>query len=91
MYGGNVKKSSPQRVPVLLGSTACAVLLALVSSILVLHTVSVSAASSRQRHILPGHIVEALKGSRSVHATDKTKQLHLSLSLNLRNGLDPIS
>lgn len=83
-----MKKNSRQRMPVLLGRTACAMLLALVSSILVLHTVSVSAASSSQRHILPGHVVEALKGTRSVHATDKTKQLLLSISLNLRNRTD---
>jgi kumamolisin len=83
--GGNVKNSVRRMPTTLLKCIGSVVLLATVLSVLVWHTGSVSAASKSQLHILPGHAMRVSKKFRSIHATDTTKQLQLSISLNLRN------
>jgi subtilase family serine protease len=67
-----------------LALVACAALLALVASV-TFHNTSIYAAPSSGRHTLPGHIAPELKQYKSTHATSKSNQLQLSISLNLRN------
>ena len=68
---------------VLLG---CGLLLALAASALLLHASPTSAAPVVVRHTLPGHVLPSLKGYRAKQATNKNNQLHLAISLNLRNS-----
>ncbi len=87
-----MKSTLRQTIAALFQFVGYIVLLALVLSALVWHTVSVSAAAKSLRHTLPGHAMRASRMFRAVHATDKAKQLQLSISLNLRDraGLDAL-
>ncbi len=80
-----MKNSIQQTLTTLSKFVGYVVLLAIVLSVLVWHTASVSAAAKSQLHILPGHAIRVSKGVRAIRATDTAKQLQLSISLNLRN------
>ena len=79
-----MKRNSRQTRYTYLTIVACAALLALVASV-TFHSTSIYAVANSGRHSLPGHIAPELKQYKPLHATSRSNQLQLSISLNLRN------
>lgn len=83
-----MKKDFPHKWRSRLSIAASAVLVTLLASVAIggaTTTLAASATSHGGRHTLPGHRASILQQFKPTHATSKSNQLQLSISLNLRN------
>ena len=80
-----MERISRRKTPISLVLIGCALLLALVSSAMAYRISSAYGAPVDSPHTLPSHIIPELKRYKAKQGTNKSKQLQLAISLNLRN------